>query len=285
MPILRRKRPHETALEPTTARPVVTPATPGTPGAIGAPGKGRSFLTGRSPVESLLDKAVTIPSGAIHAHVDTLRRRNPTLSPEQIIGLLEREYLRVVATLGGAVGAAAAVPVGGTGVALTLTAGDVAAFFSASAAFSLAVASVHGIEVQDAERRRTLLLTTVLGEEGAQELSHALQSGSGTAARTLLTRMPTTTINAVNSTLTRRLLRKQVAKRGALAFGRLAPFGIGAWIGAKGARALGRTVVEGARATFGPPPRQFPTVVEVVAPGGRTAVVPAASLSDTPPRP
>src|SRR3712207_4596955 len=224
-------------------------------------------LSKGSPLDTLLDKAVTIPSSSIRAHVETLRRRNPYASPGQIIGLLEKEYLRVVSAAGGAVGAAAAAPVGGTGVAMTLTAGDIAAFFAASAAFSLAVASVHGIEVEDADRRRTLLLTTVLGEDGAKELSEAIQTGSGAAARTLLTRMPTTTINAVNGTLTRRLLRRQVAKRGALVFGRLAPFGIGAWIGVRGARSLGRTVIEGARATFGPPPREFPTVVEVVKPG------------------
>src|SRR3712207_5682867 len=172
-------------------------------------------LSKGSPLDTLLDKAVTIPSSSIRAHVETLRRRNPYASPGQIIGLLEKEYLRVVSAAGGAVGAAAAAPVGGTGVAMTLTAGDIAAFFAASAAFSLAVASVHGIEVEDADRRRVLLLTTVLGEEGAKELSEALQTGSGAAARTLLTRMPTTTITAVNGTLTRRLLRRQVAKRGA----------------------------------------------------------------------
>ncbi len=246
----------------------------GSRAAVGTPRVGR-----RTPLEVVLDKAITVPSGAIHAHVQTLRQRNPEASPAQIIGLLEREYLNVVAATGGAVGAAAAAPVGGTSVAVGLTAGDVAAFFAASAAFSLAVASVHGIEVEDSERRRALLLTTVLGEEGAQELSEAIQTGSGTAARTLLTRMPTTTITTVNSTLTRRLLRRQAARHGALAFGRLAPFGIGAWVGIKGARTLGRTVIEGAHATFGPPPVAFPRTVEVVEAGGASHVVPAEQIT------
>jgi len=263
MPILRRRSRRELA---------TTSPQPATPAARDAP-SGGSRLGRRGPLEVILDKAVTVPSTAIHTHVDTLRRRNPHASPAQIIGLLEKEYLRVVSATGGAVGAAAAAPVGGTGVALGLTAGDVATFFASSAAFSLAVASVHGIEVQDAGRRRALLLTTVLGEEGAKELAQAIQSGSGAAATTLLTRMPTTTINAVNGTLTRRLLRRQAARHGALAFGRLAPFGIGAFIGVRGARSLGRTVIEGAQLTFGPPPARFPTVVEVVETGGAPKLV------------
>ncbi len=258
------------------------PALPGsgsrtTSGTVGTP-----LLARRTPLEVILAKAVTIPSAKIHEHVESLRRRNPDASPAQIITLLEKEYLNVVSATGGAVGATAAVPAVGTSVAVTLTVADAAGFFTASAAFSLAVASVHGIEVQDADRRRALLLTTVLGEEGAKELEEAIQSGSGAAATTLLTRLPTTTISAVNGTLTRRLLRRQSARHGALAFGRLVPFGIGAWIGVKGARALGQTVIEGAQATFGPPPSEFPPVVEVVETGGTPRLVPSDRRPELP---
>jgi hypothetical protein len=265
MPSLRRTRRDMTPVPPTST----TDGT--TPGAATGPARSDvDALRGprRSPLEAVLAKAVTIPSAKIHEHVETLRRRNPGATPGQILTQLEREYLNVVSATGGAVGATAAAPAVGTSVAVGLTAADVAAFFTASAAFSLAVASVHGIEVQDAERRRALLLTTVLGEEGAKELEEAIKTGSGAAATTLLTRLPTSTISSVNSTLTRRLLRRQAARHGALAFGRLAPFGIGVWIGVKGARSLGRTVIEGAQATFGPPPTAWPRVVEVVETGG-----------------
>lgn len=264
MPSLRRKKPETATIAGSTPPRSVD----------------RHFDLHRSPLDLVLDKAVTIPSARIHQHVQTLRRRNPEASPAQIITLLEKEYLNVVAATGGAVGATAAAPAVGTSVALTLTAADVAAFFTASSAFALAVASVHGIEVQDAERRRALLLTTVLGEEGARELEAAIQTGSGAAATTLLTRLPTTTISSVNTTLTRRLLRRQAARHGALAFGRLAPFGIGAWIGIKGARTLGGTVIEGTRATFGPPPEFFSRVVEVVETGGAPKLVDAERAPD-----
>ena len=61
-------------------------------------------------VEAALEKAVTIPSSTIHAHVESLRRRNPEATPEQLVRLLEKEYLLVVQTAGGAVGATAAAP-------------------------------------------------------------------------------------------------------------------------------------------------------------------------------
>jgi hypothetical protein len=229
-----------------------------------------STARGTRLVTAALDRAVTIPSATIHAHVDQVRRRNPEAGPAEVVALLEKEYLLVVQGTGGAVGAAAAAPAIGTGVALALTVGDVATFFGASAAFALAVASVHGIEVQDAPRRRALLLATILGESGAKAVADEgalIGLRSVRVGRALLTRMPTGTIQRVNSRLTRQLLRRQLARQSGLAVGRLVPFGIGAVIGVTGARALGRTVVTGARTAFGPAPERFVERVRVVETG------------------
>ncbi len=151
-----------------------------------------------------------------------------------MLQILEKQYVRTVTASGGAVGAAAAAPAVGTAVSLTLTSAEVATFFSASAAYALAVAEVHGIGVEEGSRRRTLLLATVLGDQGAKAIRH--QAGLDAAAwgRALLVKAPTTTIKRVNKTLAKRFVRKQVTRQGALAFGRLAPFGIGALIGATG---------------------------------------------------
>ncbi|MGY4643689.1 hypothetical protein [Cellulomonas sp. URHB0016] len=214
-------------------------------------------------LDAALAKAVTIPSATIHQHVAQLRRRNPEATPEQLVKLLEKEYLLVVQGAGGAVGAAAAAPAVGTGVAVALTASDVATFFGASAAFALAVASVHGIEVEDADRRTALLLSTILGESGAAAVRDTVEFNGASVARVLLTRMPLATVKKVNSTLTRKMVRTQVAKQTGVAVGRLIPYGIGIVVGITGARSLGRTVIRGARASFGPPPATFPRVIEV----------------------
>jgi len=219
-----------------------------------------------APVDALLDKAVAIPSATIHAHVQKVRSRNPGASPEQLVRLLEKEYLGVVQVAGGAVGAVAAAPAVGTGTAFALTVGDVATFFGASAAFALAVASVHGIDVADTDRRKALLLASILGESGAAAVQDAAGIGSVRVARSLLTRMPLATVRKVNSTLTRRMIRRQAAKQGGLALGRLAPFGIGLAIGVAGGRALAHTVIDGSRIAFGPAPAVFPETLAIAGP-------------------
>ncbi len=255
-----------------------TPATPGAPGVPGIPGMPfrqaepaqhepqLSSVTGIRIIDAALDKAVSVPSATIRAHVDKLRARNRYASPQQIVTLLEREYLLAVSASGGAVGAAAATPAVGTGVAMTLTASEVATFFAASAAFALAVAEVHGIEVEDVARRRTLVLATVLGDQGASVIgTEAGLTSMGSAwAKQVLTKMPSSTVRRVNGALAKRMLKRQAAKHGALAVGRLVPFGVGAAIGVTGARSLGRTVIDGARRAFGPPPTSFPATIEVV---------------------
>ena len=211
--------------------------------------------------EAALAKAVAIPSSTIHQHVERVRLRNPGADPQQVVRILEKEYLRVVQTSGGAVGAAAAAPAVGTGTALALTAADVATFFAASAGFSLAVASVHGIDVEDSERRIALLLATLLGESGAKAVGDTAGISSVRVGRTLLTRMPLGTVRAVNSQLTKRIAKKQMVRQSGLALGRLVPFGIGIAIGVAGGRALGSGVVAGARAAFGPAPATWPHVL------------------------
>ncbi|MEN5074421.1 hypothetical protein ABE437_11425 [Isoptericola cucumis] len=217
----------------------------------------------RTPLlDMLLDKAVTIPSASIHRHVDRLRARNPEADPAQIIRLLEREYLTLLTTAGGAVGAAAAAPAVGTAAATALTTGDIATYFAASSAFALAVADVHGIEIDDVPRRRALLLATVLGDRGARDVENAVGGSTVAWGKVLLTSMPQTTIKRVNKTLARQFLKRQVAKQGSLALGRLLPFGVGVVVGVAGGRALGHGVVAQSRRAFGPPPDHFPRVVE-----------------------
>ena len=247
-------------------------------------GTGESTVAYRATLlEQALDKAVAIPSAVIHAHVEQVRKNNPGADPARIIYLLEREYMLVIQGAGGAVGAAAAAPAIGTGVALALTAGDVATFFGASAAFSLAVASVHGIEVEDSARRRALLMATILGESGAKAVEDAAELSSVHVARVLLTRMPTGTLRKVNATLTKRMVRTQALRQGGIALGRIIPFGIGIAVGVAGARSLGHTVLEGARMAFGPPPPRFVPIVEVLETGARPRLVAVPDPVDEPP--
>lgn len=222
-----------------------------------------SRVPGANVVGRAVDSALRTPTTAVRAHVESLRRRNPEASPAQILTILEKEYLTVLQTLGGAVGGTAAIPAVGTAAAATLTAADVAAFFAASAAFTLAVAEVHGVEVEDTARRRTLLMATVLGEDGSRAFSDAGVSPVGWG-KVALAAMPATTIQRVNKVLTGRFVKRYLLKHTGVLLGRLVPFGIGAAVGVIGGRALGRGVITQAATAFGPPPTQFPASVRVV---------------------
>lgn len=215
-------------------------------------------------LEELLDKAITLPSGAARAQVDRIRREHPHASPQDVIWLLERRYLKNVTRMGGAVGAAAAVPAVGTGTALALTTGQAGTFLAASAQLALAVAEVHGVEVDDVARRRTLVLASLLGEQGSVVLEEELSIGAVFWARSLLTRLPLTTVKAVNKTLRRRFARYTATRGAAFFFGRLAPFGVGAVVGATGARAMGKTMITGVGRALGPAPAHFarPLVID-----------------------
>lgn len=208
-------------------------------------------------LEAAIDKAMAFPVSRVHAHVDSIRRKHPRATPEQVIRILEKRYLLAVSASGGAVGAVAAVPAIGTGTALVLTSGQVAGFIAASSLLGLAVADVHGIAVEDNARRRALLLTSLLGEEGPAMLQEQIGLSAVTWGRALLTRLPLATVKTVNKTLRGRLVKGSAAKVGSIMFGRLLPFGIGAAIGYAGNRVIGKQMIDGVRGAFGPAPAYF----------------------------
>lgn len=205
----------------------------------------------------LLDRAVTIPSSRIHHHVDAVRRKNPDAAPAVIVEALETRFLRRAARGGGLIGMIAAIPGVGTGTALVLTGTQVASFLRDAAIHVMAVADVYGVPIDDIERRRSLLLASLMGEEGANAVQTQLGVGSLYWGRALLTRLPIGTVKAVNMSLRRRAARKGAEVGSRALVGRLFPFGIGAVIGYTGGKSMGKEVTKGVREAFGPAPRTF----------------------------
>ncbi|MFC4554215.1 hypothetical protein [Georgenia faecalis] len=223
--------------------------------------------TEHSRLDALLDAAVTWPSGRVTKKVAEMRRKAPRATPEEIISRLEQEYVRSIKRTSGAVGAVAAVPAIGTGVAAVLTAANLAGFLGRTSTFVMAVAEVHGIHVEDVARRRTLLLTTLLGDEGVEALSGQVGLSTLGWARTALTRLPLGTVRGVNRGLTSRLARRAARRGGLFAVGRLAPFGVGAVIGWAGGKVLARNVVAAAEEAFGRPPLTFADAGDAITAG------------------
>jgi hypothetical protein len=179
--------------------------------------------------------------------------RHPQASPAEVIRILEKHYLAVVVSTGVAAGGVAAAPVVGTAASLAVSMGDMVGFLEASALFSLAVAEVHGIRIDDLEKRRTLVFAVLLGDSGAKFVEKAVARTGKYWGRLLTDAIPMSTINNINKVLGRWFITKYGTKQGIIVIGRLAPFGIGAGIGGAGNALFGRTVITGARRAFGPP--------------------------------
>jgi hypothetical protein len=213
-----------------------------------------------------VEKAISTQQAPVAGYVARLRRAQPNATPAEVIAVLEKRYLTAVTGTGAAVGGAAAVPAVGTALALALSGGETVMFFEATVLFALAVAEVHGIRVADVERRRTLLLALILGDNAAILVEKMAGRTSQHWAELLPDAIPLSSITAINKALGRWFLYRYGRKQGILALGRLTPLGIGAAIGAAGNRAFGRTVVNTSRQVFGPAPARFPDVPELPVP-------------------
>lgn len=216
----------------------------------------------------VIETGSRVQAPAIRAYVQRLRRQNPGATPTDIVAKLEKHYLAAVMGSGGAVGAAALVPGVGTLLAVSMVAGETALFLEATALFILAVAEVHGIATSERERRRTLVLAALAGDDGKNAVARLLgpgrTSGAWLADGAATTSLPA--LSQVNGTLTKYFVKKFAVKRGALAFGKVLPAGVGAVIGGVGNRLLGKRIIRNAREAFGPPPERWPGALHALPP-------------------
>jgi hypothetical protein len=213
-----------------------------------------------------LDKALAVQRPAVQSYLDRIRRRHPELSPADVVRQLERRYLTAVVGIGGASGAAAAVPGTGTAASLASGAAEVTAFVSATALYVLALAELHGVPVSDPEVRRALVVSVLVGETGIAALEGGEVIAEKHWAHVLARATPRDKVTVLNNYLARRMVRRLGTKQGALLLGRALPLGIGAAIGAGGNAALARSAIATARKAFGPAPRTFPPRVVDVKP-------------------
>ncbi|WP_435298463.1 hypothetical protein [Timonella sp. A28] len=222
----------------------------------------------RTRVDSALARATAIPEEKIRAHVNAVRAKNPHASPDEIITILSKQFTAFLQSTGGAVGATAAFPGIGTTTALVLSAADLAVFLSAASIYSLAVAEVHEVRSDDPERRKALVLSSVLGESGAQSLTGVTAKPVTQWGTTIMTSLPKSTIKQVNSVLSSRFAKRYFVKHAGATVGRMIPFGIGAVVGIAGGRALAHTVVHQTTKAFGPAPIEFATPVFAITKNG-----------------
>ena len=129
-----------------------------------------------------LDRVIDAQRPLVVNHLREVRRKNPQLSPEQLIARLEKQYLAAVSTSGAAVGATAVAPGVGTAASLGLTVAETVAFLEASAFFAQAVTEVHGLHVRDPERSKALVMSLMLGSEGSSLVRRVTEQSLGRGA-------------------------------------------------------------------------------------------------------
>ena len=223
-------------------------------------------------LSQIIERGARVQGPAVKAYVDRLRQYNPNATPTDVVKKLEKHYLAAVMASGAAVGSAAAFPGIGTLAALSAVAGETVVFLEATAVYVLAVAEVYGIPAEHRERRRALVLAVLVGEDSKHAVTDLIGPGrtSGAWLSDGAATLPLPAVSQLNSRLLRHFVKRYTLKRGAIAFGKLLPVGIGAVVGGVGNRMMGKKIVANARMAFGNPPPRWPASLHVLpAPGER----------------
>lgn len=228
-----------------------------------AAGKTAKELARTGSITQAVDTMIDIPNESIRKRVNELRIKYPHATPAELSQIVSRDFRRVAATTSGLVGASAAMPGVGTAAGVGLSSAQLLGFVTQAGYYVLTMASIHGIATDDYDKRRLLVLTSLLGEQGAQIASSQFGFSTLTALKGYASDMQRQTIRRVNKALAKHA-SKQAAKRGLSAtFGRIMPFGIGAAIGWIVGRSMAGSVIEGVEHALGPAPTEFSFPVEV----------------------
>ncbi|MGW0159003.1 hypothetical protein ACWDUN_06730 [Mycobacterium sp. NPDC003323] len=217
-------------------------------------------------LSQILERSARLQGPAVKAYVDRMRKQRPDAGPAEIVTALEKHYLAAVMASGAAVGSAAAFPGIGTLAAMSAVAGETLVFLEATAVFVLANAEVHGIPADHRERRRALVLAVLVGEDGRGALAD-LVGGKRTSGAWIsdgAATLPLPAVSQLNNRLVKYFVKKYALKRGALAFGKMLPVGVGAVVGGVGNRLMGKKIVSNARLAFGNPPSRWPSTLHVL---------------------
>ena len=217
-------------------------------------------------LSQIIERGARVQAPAVRAYVQRLRDGSPNATPAEIVTKLEKHYLAAVMASGAAVGSAAAFPGIGTLAALSAVAGETVVFLEATAVFVLSVAEAHGIPAEQRERRQALVLAVLVGEDSKGAVADLLGTGrtSGAWMSDGVATLPLPAVSQLNNRLVKYFVKKYALKRGAMAFGKLLPVGIGAVVGGVGNRMMGKKIIANAQLAFGAPPPRWPSTLLVL---------------------
>lgn len=215
---------------------------------------GRAFI-------AAVDKAVHLQSGAIRAYVHWLRRQHPEQSPTEIQHTMDKHFKNVVSATGAGVGAAAAVPGIGLITGAAAVAGESVVFLDLAAFYTLASMYLRDVDIEDKVRRRTGVLTVMMGAQGVAIVDTLLGADRARprelASKNVLTRFAGPGLAEANGILSR-VAMKSFTKRFRRAWiGKMLPLGLGAIAGTAANRKLADRLMDNIAVALGTPPANF----------------------------
>ena len=212
---------------------------------------GRAFI-------GAVDKAVQLQTSTIRTYVDWLRRQNPDATPAEIQKLMDKHLKNTVTGTGAGVGAAAAVPGIGLFSGAAAVAGESVLFLDLAAFYAVASAYLRGEDISDPERRRTLVLSLLMGTKGLAIVDAMLGDDAGKIpGKSTLAKFSGPTLANTNSVLERiatRSIRKTLRRAW---LGKLMPLGIGAIAGTTANRKLADGVIDNVQSGLSAMPAAF----------------------------
>ncbi|WP_448851182.1 hypothetical protein [Corynebacterium sp. 335C] len=219
-------------------------------------------ITGRMLIRSL-DTAMGWQTDIITAYVRQLRARHPEATPAELQERIDSHFINLVTGTGGATGGASVIPGIGFFTGLAAIAVESLFFLEAAAWHTLASARLRDIDIEHDERRRSLILVTILGSSGTAVVAATIggeslrKKANRDVSAGLLSRLGLPQLGGLNKRLLS-MARKRVMKSARLAIvGKLMPMGIGAVLGATANRKLARGFIDNSRASLGPLPKDF----------------------------
>ena len=228
---------------------------------------GRPKASARA-LAQVIERSTRIHGPAAEAYAARLRRAHPGASPAEVDAKLEKRYLAALTTSGAAVGSAATFPGVGTLTALSAGAGETVFFVEATALFVLAKAAVYNIPADHRERRRALVLSVLVGDDGKRAIGELIGPGrtNGGWLAEGMASLPLPTLGRLNTRMLKYFIKRYTVRRGALMFGKMLPVGIGAVVGGAGNRMVGKKIVRNARDAFGVAPARWPSTLRLLPP-------------------
>jgi hypothetical protein len=191
----------------------------------------------------------TVDAAVEHRWEQALRRADSVahLRRDRQVKAVSRSIRRELVATGAASGGAAAFPGAGTAVTMASLGGDLVVTTVRLTDLVLTVGAIHGRRDASVEERRLWVLSVLAFGDGA---AVAVERISAEVARGLTAsstaRASWDLLRGTNRSLARTVLTRYGKQRGAMAFGKLMPFGVGAAIGAGGNAMLVNAVARNA---------------------------------------